>query len=619
MKHAKYIFAVLLCIFFSCEKEEYPNRSQEGNEDEYYIHPEDTAGVVVPEGYSLVVFPGNRTTKAVETRIQHLRYLIYQKDDAGNYLLIENTKVNRDLSTWPVTGIATSVPRNHEYKVVFLGNVDKSVFSGQTDDLLTGTGKNASYQNARILLPNVEFTDNNMYYLTQKAFDTNVTESESAVIVPVTLKRIVSRNDITKAGLSDAYAEGVTDDATYKNAYWKQLIKEKLVNDIFLNTNSTFRYQVAEGMKRYLIYPLIYVGLANPADANAQAANYSAIAQYNKEWETLYKPDKAYIGYLDNIHKKYSSHTINNYPNNIFIRYSQYLYDVFIENKDNVALKNMLSQIYNDNIEITEVGSVTTTQKSIDAAIGKVITAFNNTYTSGSLLPLRNLEYKRYSIVQTNTTLPGAVDFDLNPDVTLAESAGSKNYRIKTAPDNKSDNYISIVTLGEPQSSTNKLGISQIKSGQSGGTTIHEVQTVGEDIFNTPFEAGYFHRNKKTVTTQSITSASLAHPETVLNNSYQQKIEVSIYNLFYNQMKAKKVAGDIQIGDSYGIAVTTSLLVDDVRDIQYSVLNVLTSKYVDMSGDKTTMSFPFVTFVSPDISSANLQVTTGWTVNEVEK
>lgn len=639
MKQINYILPLLLCLFFfnSCEKEEFIPNNTDKIGGEYYINPEDTAGIVVPEGYSLVVFPGDKAmTRAVvgnDNRISHLQYIIYQKDGNGDYIQLDgNQKVNMSLSTWPLKAIAISLPKNNDYKVVFLGNVDKSIFgSNQNAEVLTGTGKGTNYNDARILLPRVEFTDLNMYYLGDNEFDT---KNETSY-VPVTLKRIVSRNDITKEGLSQVYAEEMKDKAnklSYIDAYWRQLIKEKLVTDIFTGENSAFSYQVAEGMKQQLIYPLIHIGLKTPEDATDLANNfgYTAVKKYSEEWGTKYKYTELQLTDFQTMRNKYKNDIENvDYANNMFIQYAQYLYNVFAEetSKDPAMLKKVLTQIYSDNLEIKENvgGGVTNVSLSIDAAIRKVIDAFNDNYSSNVLLPWKNIKDNGAGIIETSTPMPAALKLDLTPDEALQESVGNKCYAMKSPTDDTSDKYISVITLGELKESVNTLGINKISYAASKGNTIESIPTSKGELISTAFNAGYFHRNIKSVTTQSIETASLTDkkPDTT-TDKYQQKIEISTYNLFYTCMGAKKVNGDIQIGsDVHSISITTINTPNTLNYIQNQILNIMAdSKYprLDLQSEKD-ISFPFVTFISPNVSPSNIDanVTTKWTVSTIEK
>lgn len=630
MKQLNYLFALALCFhLFSCEKEEFAAGIQpEEGGDEFYISPEDTAGIRVPEGEALVVFPGHRAaTKAAETRISHLQYLIYQEDATtpGKYLQYKGNRiVDRGLlSSWPLKSIVTTLPKDKNYKVVFLGNVDPSVFgAGQTREVLTGTGDGTDYAAARILLPRVEFSENTMYYTAVRSFSTN-----AAAYVPVTLKRIVSRNDITKEGLSPGYADGVTDDATYKSAYWKEMVQTKLKESIFTGLTSAFRYQVAEEIKRNLIYPFIYIGLAKPEDVDA-LTGYSAVAKYKEEW-AAYNPGKTYTDIFDQYRSgEYKGYVVSGdqYPNNVFIRYAQYLYDAFVveSSQDTTTLKGALSQIYADNkpIEIKN-GSVTTTQLSTDAAVSKVVAALTDGYTAGELLPWRSMADKAYCAVEINTPFPAGVDFDLNPDANLWEAAGTKYYRMRTSPDHAKDAYISVITLGEASSGVNRLGISALSSTTSGGTTIDSPATIANKFVGSPFTAGGFLRNIKSITTQKIESASLIDTKSVKNEvKYQQKMEINFNNVFLKMNPRNENSNKrLLIGNDESFVIENlGITVSQVAYLQSRILNLLNEgKYNPTQlNDVANLTFPFITFSSPDVSPGNLKITTKWTTITTE-
>lgn len=624
MRKITYIFGLLMCIFFfSCEKEEFVTNS--GNEDsgnDFYINPEDTAGIIVPEGYSLVIFPGNQamTRAGSETRIQHLQYIIYQKDESGNYIQYEANKIiKQDLSSWPLKAEITSLPKNHTYKVVFLGNVDKSAFGvNQTEEVLTGTGKGTNYTDARIVLPIVEFSDNNMFFHAKADFNTNTT-----AYVPITLKRIVSRNDITKEGLSTAYANGVTSDKEYKAAYLEQIVREKMKQSIFTGRNSTFRYQMAESVKADLIYPLIYMGLAQESDANTLKGTYTSIEKYISEWDS-YKPTNANVlKYIREARGTYPDLVQAAYANNFCIRYAQYLYDTFVEeeSKDNTSLEAALERIYSDNINIEE-GNFR--YKSIDKSVSKAIDALNASYTSGELLPWRNIAYNSKSIVQINEAMPmpGAVGFDLNVDAAYNQT-GNKYYSMKDAPDYGSDKYISLISFGEAATSSNKLGILKISSASSEGTNINHVPNTSTEIISTGFNAGELHRNIRSVTTQNISNVNLINPKSLMaGDTYKQKVEVSFYNVLHYALNPTENGTSLTIGNDtqFKIDNIPASAIGKVANLQSLLLNYFNnSKYPNLSNWKDSeISFPMVTFQAPDLSPSNMNVTTTWTTNEVQ-
>lgn len=623
MRRINYIIALLTSIFFiSCEKEEFIVNDNDNAWDgkEFYINPEDTAGIVVPEGYSLVIFPGSHTmTRATnETRITHLQYLIYQKEGNEWIQYLDNRKINQDFSSWPIKAIALSVPKGKEYRVVFLGNVDRSVFgSNQTEEVLTGTGEGTNYSAARIILPRVEFSDRNMYYHAMADFNTN---EENVPVVNILLKRIVSRNDITKEALSADYTDGVTNDATYKAAYWKQIIKENMKGCIFTDANSTFSSQVAEGLKRYLIYPLIYCGLVELSDATGLIAtgSYPAVAKFMEEWDYGYKPEQIYLDAL----LKYRNYDINSgyitkeYANNLYIRHAEYLYGVFIGNRDAVTHSKALTEIFNNNIKITEKddNGVTSWPNSIDAAIEKTITAFSKNYTSGVLLPWRFMTGSPYSVVNINTRIPIAIDFNLE-NQEYEENPGNKYYQLKSNADNTKDKYISIITLGDINTSSNKLGITSISSAASGGTNIDYAAVAGNTFVNDAFTAGGFQRNIKSVSTEKIESISFINPQsTISGDSYKQRINVNMYNVLKNSLNLQSATNQISVGsDTYYYTINKELIQEkDLINLQNDIIGM----FMDNEYYVTEKVYPFVTFICPDVSPENINVTTSWVTTQ---
>ena len=583
------------------------------NGEEFYINPEDTAGIIVPEGYSLVVFPGSRamTRATAENRITHLQYIIYQKDGTGNWIQhLANRKVTQDLSSWPIKAIAISLPINKEYKVVFLGNVDKSVFgSNQTEEILTGTGVGTNYSDARIVLPRVEFTDRNMYYLAKGDFNTN----NGTATVDVLLKRIVSRNDITREALQDA--TGVSSNADYKTPYWKQLIEGSMRKGVFTGEKSAFRYQLGEALKQNIIYPFIFMGLHDASDVESLASIYSAVKKYK---EDNYTPGEN-GSYFTTTGNSFSNWKPAEYANNLYIRYAQFLYDTFVEenSKEPALLEKALEQIYTDNMSYIEESQ---RYYSITEAVKKAVSAFSVSYTSGVLLPWRNRNNSSYSVVNISSEMPVSVDLDLTP--VRYENAGNKCYKINETIGYTADNYISIVTLGD-NTIGKQLGITAISSTASGGTTIDFVPATSDEFITTPFTAGSFQRNIKSVTTQKIDNVSLINPQLTMDTeNYWQKIAVNFYNVFMN-MNPRNENGNqsFLIGNQNSFRIDGIVITpDQLGYMQIKILNKLNGGYSSNEmeyGDWKTFSFPFVTFKIPKLSPDNLNVTTSWTTTTV--
>lgn len=633
MKHLNYIFVFILSFFFfSCEKDEFSANSNTKENEEYYINPEDTAGIIVPEGFSMVYFSGNKSmTRAnVETRVQHLRYIIYQSDTQnGTYKLAYNVVVPQSqLSSWPVKGIIYFVPKNKYYKVAFLGNIDKSVFSSdQNEDVLLGVGNNNNFEDARIILPRVEFSDNNMYYFTSVSFDSFDKSGKGIVYAPITLQRIVSRNDITKEGLTADYIGEATNNDTYLTAYWRQIIKTKLKGSIFTEENSSFRYQMGEALKNNLIYPLVYTGLANASDADRLTSSYPVVQHYLNEWNISNAPSTFpdVVNGLRTIYPEFMA-SGNNYGNNFCIHYAQYLYDTFVADNsiDPQALTNGLNSIYTKDIFYNDP-QVIDPNGSVTRAINKIIALFKANYTSGELYPWRNMR-DNHAIVEINTIvpMPGGIDFNKQIDNNYNKS-GRVYYSLK---DNgySTDKYISLVSLGNESTNTNKLSVSKIYTSSELGTTIDYIPTSFTEIVSNGFEAGTFHRNIKTVTTQQVQSINLINPKNLMvGKAYQQKIEVNYYDVFQAMNPQSDNANHrLTLGNTAKAQFVIENLPDNpdakVARIQSYIINALNDSKYDLTKftDDSNLSFPFVDFTCPVISAEGLNITTKWVSTTLE-
>lgn len=195
MKTALFITTSVLSIFLlaGCEKgmDDIPESQPVPGEES----PSEEIPTDIPDGYFVVSFsPGQSgNTRAAVTgsdgRVRHLRYIIY--NSAGDYVkekIILQT--SNPIPTWPLATVRDTLPKG-SYTAVFLGNVEKTMFpiSGTggtttyTDVLTNYKGKMAD---ARIVLPNAEFTDTSEYYWSKVSFsDTNPQPT-------VLLQRIIS-------------------------------------------------------------------------------------------------------------------------------------------------------------------------------------------------------------------------------------------------------------------------------------------------------------------------------------------------------------------------------------------------------------------------------------------
>lgn len=194
---AKIFLVVTACFMASCDK------NSDSNND-YVV----TAGKCIVD-YSLSSSElGTRALGASE-RISSLDYFVY---DVDNDVLVKKRSIP-DINTstvWPLTretmtwkqrqALQDTLSRGVNYKVLFVANVEKSLFGSRRTDLLKNTDKLST---ARIVLPDVPFSDNNMYYFWSK--ELNIAE-HSTVMQNVLLQRIVTRTDVSRVDIPDANA-----------------------------------------------------------------------------------------------------------------------------------------------------------------------------------------------------------------------------------------------------------------------------------------------------------------------------------------------------------------------------------------------------------------------------
>ena len=283
-----YILAIVAASLFftACEQEDMlanvPRPEQPDNGGDYVINSEDTAGIVVPEGYGLVVFPGSKaqTRASIDnpfigsnTQIGHLQYLIYQEVPAGSssYELLVNKEVNKP-ETWPASAQTTSLKATGKYKVVFLGNVSNSLFGDET--VLSGIDEGASYADAKIHLPSFnKFNSGNLFYWFRSA-DFEV-EAGKTTVVPITLQRIVTRSSLTTYGIQ----EGITvNGEDYPSKFYASLLDQNhplgFYNNVF-GQGSLFEKTLQEMLERDIIFPLaLCLENVNMLDSNKEYASW---------------------------------------------------------------------------------------------------------------------------------------------------------------------------------------------------------------------------------------------------------------------------------------------------------------------------------------------------------
>ncbi len=153
-----------------------------------------TPSIGVPDGYFVATFTSTSSTDPVtreavtgpDARISDLRYLIFL--ETGEFVKEKRVTTPADgVQTWPLPVIRDTLARG-SYRVVFLGNMEPSLFNGS--EVLTGYRD--GFANTRIHLPQYEFTDNTEFYMAQATFSDVLPTAE------ILLQRIIAKLDVSR-------------------------------------------------------------------------------------------------------------------------------------------------------------------------------------------------------------------------------------------------------------------------------------------------------------------------------------------------------------------------------------------------------------------------------------
>lgn len=535
MRKLYYVIMIIACgIMVACGKADEISadtaRQTEQEEDgTYMINPDDTAGIVVPEGYRLVVFPAAQPpARAIaggtNTQVAHLQYLIYETDENGNEILYKQVVLSKPES-WPTRVPAVPLPENKAYRVVFLGNVSEGVFgSKQTEKLLTGVGAGSNYKDARVHLPQVEFSDANFFFMANSAFDTkpgNVTNNN--VYVPITLKRVVNKIDVCREPLKD-----VTQSFTQENLI-DQFLRQKIA-DKLAQTGGVLHRGIAASVDT-LLMALVYVGTKGcAAEADAYYASNPGkipVLKYRRNNIGVGKPYqlpalKSSLDGISTIGKdnyvggiwKDCEYASSNIEQNAIVALAQYIYDYFHAGIDNANVNNslfgtngILNSVWTTNkIQTIDIINNTSTNpptpqlsfndngEILGTRVSKDIKAlFTKLPTSDGATDKVKRDFKPFGvnntvIRMTVNRMPAMMTFDRTiPDDGYLNNGNpvSLYLSMRAGKQVNEGTFISLVSLGAP---TDKLVISEIKneyssSGWNGLITSMPNTTAGSRAF----------------------------------------------------------------------------------------------------------------------------------------
>lgn len=228
----------------------------------------------VPEGTFLVDYSvdngsATRATGDGKLQISSLDYYVYYKA-GGELLKHRRIAIDPEKQVWPMTrenmtweqrqALQDTLQCGVDYRILFIANVDSTLFNYDGYDKDTNPHPavvkgDTLYHDARILLPNVPFHDNNMYCLWEGELAASTDAAayyDQAVINrnDILLQRIVTRTDISRASdeeetsLYDAIAKG----------FYKTECEEKVetavntwIDDFCEKINDCASYDIAGG------------------------------------------------------------------------------------------------------------------------------------------------------------------------------------------------------------------------------------------------------------------------------------------------------------------------------------------------------------------------------------
>ena len=109
------------------------------------------------------------------TAVQSLKYLIYKDNGAGQYFYYAEGDVfganatvgSAESYQWPYAAgkIQVDLPGGN-YKVAFVGNANPKLFGEDCNELLSYTAdESGKWEDVRLNMPNIPFSDNNMFYM----------------------------------------------------------------------------------------------------------------------------------------------------------------------------------------------------------------------------------------------------------------------------------------------------------------------------------------------------------------------------------------------------------------------------------------------------------------------
>lgn len=150
------------------------------------------------------------TALPANKRISSLHYYVYD-NETGNLVKKRRIRGINEKTTWPINNrtsmswelrqdLQDTLMAGPTYRILFIANIDSTLFGEKHPPVVRHEEK---YETAQILLPQVPFSDHNMYYLWEGELTGDPKAPTTVKRQDVWLRRLVTRTDVERKEIAD--------------------------------------------------------------------------------------------------------------------------------------------------------------------------------------------------------------------------------------------------------------------------------------------------------------------------------------------------------------------------------------------------------------------------------